>query len=246
MATPTSRSAFKETCLRRLGKPVIKINVSEEQVDDRLDYALAKARDYHFDFVQKTYVPYQVTDLDKTNRYVPVANNIIEVTDLFQLSSTIMGSGAWNVQYQFLLTSMEVFRSMDMSNWVIVMQNLQMLQDLLVGRQPIRFNRFDNKLYIDMSWDFINTGDFLVYEAYVTVDPDLYTKVWGDPWLLQYSTAQIKQQWGENMKKYSGVQMLGGVSFNGQQIYDEATADIQRLEDAVIRDYSLPLYDQIG
>src|SRR5512139_3455383 len=110
MAIPTSRAEFANTCLRRLGAPVLQINVSDEQVDDRIDYALSKARDYHFDYVQKMYVPYQITAQDVTNKYIPVANNVLDVTDLFPLSSTIMGSGAWNVQYQFLLTSMEVFR----------------------------------------------------------------------------------------------------------------------------------------
>lgn len=246
MAIPASRAEFKETCLRRLGKPVIKINVSTEQVDDRIDYALSKFRDYHFDGTQKTYVPYQVTDTDKANKYITVANNVIEVTNLFPVDSTIMGSGAWNVQYQFLLTSMEVFRSMDMSNWVIVMQNLQMIQDILVGKQPIRFNRFDNKLYIDMSWDFLVAGDFLVYEAYVVVDPDTYTKMWADPWLTQYATAQIKQQWGEHLAKYGGMQMPNGMAFNGQRIHDEATREIEKLETEVIRDYSLPVYNMIG
>jgi len=144
---------------------------------------------------------------------------------------------------------MEVFRSLDLSNWVMVMQNLQQIQEVLVGQQPIRHNRYDNKLYIDTSWETIGAGTFIVYSAYVAADPTVQTKVWSDPWLQLYTTAQIKQRWGNIMSKYDGLPIVigtGGLTMNGQRMKEEAEAEIQRLEDRLITDYSQMPMDVIG
>lgn len=246
MSVPASRSDFKEFCLRRLGKPVVSVNVSEEQVDDCVDYALAKARDYHFDFISRTFAKVQITDDDKTNGYVIVPDNIIEIIGIFPVSATLMGVGMWNLQYQAVFTAMDIWGTLDLQGWVVLMQNLQFMQEIFSGQQQIRFSRYDNKLYIDVDWNMINTGDWIVADAYATIDPDTQTKVWGDPWLQQYTTALIKRQWGNNLSKYSGVQMPGGVVFNGQVIKEEAEEEIQRLDATLITDYSIFPQNFIG
>ena len=141
MAPPTDRDEFKALILRRLGDGAITVNVTDDQVEDAIDYSLSRFRDMHFDGSFRTYVPHEITSNNISDGYLTVANNVLEVTEVFPLSSTLMGVGMWNLQYQFLLTSLDLFRSVDLSNWVIVNQNLQMMQGILVGQQPVRFNR---------------------------------------------------------------------------------------------------------
>jgi hypothetical protein len=128
----------------------------------------------------------------------------------------------------------------------MALTHVQYLEQLLVGQQQLRYNRHTNKFYVDMDWNIINVGDYLIIEAYQVVDPAVYSNVWGDRWLARYAAALIKQQWGSNLKKYQGMQLPGGLTFNGQQIYDEATSERKELETEMISSYSLPVTDMIG
>jgi hypothetical protein len=128
----------------------------------------------------------------------------------------------------------------------MALQHIQFLEYILVGKQPLRYNRHVNKLYIDMDWDRINTGEYIIVEAYEVVDPTTYTDAWSDRWLLRYAACLIKQQWGTNLKKFDGMKMPGGLTFNGQKIYDEATGEREVLEKEMIFTYSLPATDMIG
>jgi hypothetical protein len=128
----------------------------------------------------------------------------------------------------------------------MAMQHIQFLEFMLVGKQPLRYNRHINKLYIDMDWDRMNVGEYIIVEAYQVVDPDVYTDAWSDRWLLRYAACLIKQQWGTNLKKFDGMKMPGGLTFNGQKIYDEATNEREALEREMIFSYSLPATDMIG
>ncbi|QMP83908.1 MAG: hypothetical protein [Caudoviricetes sp.] len=246
MASPTTRAEFRENCLRRLGKPVIEINVDEDQVEDRVDEALRYYWDYHFDGSSKTYYKYQVTEQDKINQYVTIPENIIGVVNIFDLGSALGTNNLFNIRYQIALNDLYTLTSVSMVPYYMAMQHIQFLEFLLVGKQPLRYNRNTNRLYIDMDWDRINGGEFLVVEAYEVVDPDLYVDVWKDRWLLRYAACLIKQQWGTNLKKFEGMKMPGGLSFNGQQIYNEATDEREKLEQEMIYTYSLPATDMIG
>jgi len=128
----------------------------------------------------------------------------------------------------------------------MVMEHLALITELLVGQQPIRYNRHRNRLHVDMDWNKMDTGSFLLIEAYQVVDPDTFTDVWGDRWLYLYATALIKRQWGNNLKKFGNMQLPGGVVFNGQQVYDEADAEIKELERDMVTNLSLPAMDMIG
>jgi hypothetical protein len=130
--------------------------------------------------------------------------------------------------------------------YYMALTHIQFLEQMLVGQKQIRYNRHTNKFYVDMDWHIINVDDYLIIEAYQVVDPTTYTNVWGDRWLARYATALIKQQWGTNMKKFSGMQLPGGLTFNGQQTYDEATEERKELENEMITSYSLPVTDMIG
>lgn len=247
MAVPTSRQTFKDYCLRNLGYPVIEINVDDDQVDDRIDEALKYWWDYHFDGTEKTYYKHQVTSTDRTNKYITLPDNIIGAVNLFSIGDpSVRSDDLFNIRYQIALNDLYTLTSVSLIPYYMTMQHLAVIQELLVGRQPIRYNRHRNILHIDMDWNTINNGEWLLVEAYQIVDPNTYTDAWGDRWLLTYATALIKRQWGNNLKKFDGMQMPGGLTFNGQKIYDEAIAEIKELEDEMINSYSLPVADMIG
>jgi len=246
MALPTSRATFKEYCLRALGKPVIEINVDDDQVDDRVDEALKTYWDYHFDGTEKIYYKYQITEQTKIDRYVPMPQNVIGVINLFPVGQALNTNNLFNIRYQIALNDLYTLTSVSMVPYYMALTHVQFLEQMLVGQQPIRYNRHVNRLYIDMDWNILNSCDHIIAEAYQIVDPDVYTDAWADRWLLRYATCLIKQQWGTNLKKFGSMQLPGGLTFNGQQIYDEATQERDKLEQEMISSYSLPVTDFIG
>jgi len=247
MAQPTTRKEFKEWCLRKLGKPVIEINVDQDQVDDRVDEALSYYWDYHFDGAEKTFLKHQITETDKTNGYITVPENIIGVINIFNLSTTSLStSNIFSAQYQFVLNHLHEFANYDLVHYYMNMQHIQFMEEMLSGRQPIRYNRHVNKLHIDTDWSNLSVGNYIVAEAYSIVDPNVYQDVWKDRWLQNYATAKIKYQWGSNLTKFEGMQLPGGVTFNGAQILADAANEIEKLEEDMISSYSLPVHDMIG
>ena len=247
MAIPSSRQEFKDYVLRSLGRPVIEINVDDDQVEDRIDQALKYYADYHFDATDRTYYKHQVTSTDKINKSIALPDNIIGAVSVFSIGDpSVRADDLFNIRYQIALNDLYTLTSVSLVPYYMVMQHLAVIQEMLVGKQPIRFSRHRNILNIDMDWNTINEGEWLIIEAYQVIDPEIYTDVWGDRWLALYTEQLIKRQWGTNLKKYDGMQMPGGISFNGQKIYDEADADIKRMEEEMIMNYSLPVMDMVG
>lgn len=243
---PTSRAEFTEYCLRKLGKPVIEINVDEDQVSDRIDEALRYYWDYHFDGSDKTYYKKLLTQQDITNKYITMPDNIIGVVNIFDLGSALGLNNLFNIRYQIALNDLYTLTSVSMVPYYMAMNHVQFLEQMLIGKQPLRYNRHINKLYIDMSWDQVSPDNYIIVEAYQIVDPDVYTKAWSDRWLARYASCLIKQQWGQNLKKFEGMKMPGGLTFNGQKIFDEATSERVDLEKEMIYSYSIPVTDMIG
>lgn len=247
MAVPTTRAEFKEYCLRELGKPVIEINVDDDQVEDRIDQALRYYWDYHFDGSEMTYYKHQVTSNDITNKYITLPENIIGAVNVFSIGDpSIRADDIFNIRYQIALNDLYTLTSVSLVPYYMAMQHLATMTELLVGMQPIRYSRHKDRLYIDMDWTKLNVGEFIVVQAYEVVDPDVWPDAWGDRWLFLYCTALIKKQWGNNLKKYTGMQLPGGVSFNGQQIYQEAVEEIKDLERDMVNNLSLPAMHMIG
>ena len=247
MAIPSSRSQFKDYVLRSLGHPVIEINVSDDQVEDRIDQALKYYADYHFDATDRTYYKHQVTDADKANKYITLPDNIIGAVSIFSIGDpSVRADDLFNIRYQIALNDLYTLTSVSLVPYYMAMEHLSLITELLVGKQPIRFSRHRNILNVDMDWNTFKTGEYLVVEAYQVINPDTYTDVWGDRWLYTYTEQLVKRQWGNNLKKYDGMQMPGGITFNGQKIYDEADAEIKRMEEEMIMNYSLPVMDMVG
>lgn len=247
MAVPTSRTEFKEYCLRALGKPVIEINVDDDQIEDRIDEALKYYWDYHFDGSERIYYKHLITDTDKANKYITMPENINGVVRIFSIADpSIRSDDLFNIRYQIALNDLYTLTSVSMVPYFMVMENLALIAEMLVGQQPIRYNRHRNQLFVDMDWNSLNVGEYLLVEAYQVIDPNTYTDAWGDRFLARYCTALIKRQWGNNLKKFQGMQLPGGVQFNGQQIYEEADAEIKQIEQDMIINNSLPVMDMVG
>jgi len=243
---PDSREKLKQYCLRALGAPVIKINVSNEQVEDRVDEGLRKYWDYHYDGTDFVYIKHQITDDDKTNGYFVLPDNIIGAINMFDIGDAMSTNNLFDIRYQIALNDLYTLTNVSMIPYYMAMRHIQFIEQLLVGRQPLRYNRRNNRLYVDMDWDRLAVGQYLVIQAYQVVDPEEYSKAYNDAWLLKYVTALIKRQWGANLRKFTGVPMLGGVTVNGQAIYDEAVEELRLLDESLIRDFSIPPADMIG
>lgn len=247
MAAPNSKETFKEYCLRKLGKPVIEINVDDDQVDDRIDEAIRYYWDYHFDGSAKIYYKHQVTATDIQNKYIILPENIIGAVRIFPIGDpSIRADDIFNIRYQIALNDLYTLTNVSLIPYYMVMEHLGLLTEMLVGQQPIRYERHKNRLYVDMDWSSIGAGRFILVEAYEVIDPAVWTDAWNDRWLQNYATALIKRQWGANLTKFTGMQLPGGVQFNGEKILDDAVAEIQKMEDEMIGSYSLPVLDMIG
>lgn len=246
MAQPTTREEFKQWCLRKLGKPVIEINVDDDQVEDRIDEAISYWNDYHFDGVEKTFFKKELNQTDIDNQYITVPENIIGVINIFDIGDSLSTNNLFNIRYQFALNEIYDLSNYNLSNYYLAMQHIQFLEEILVGKQPIRYNRHVNKLHIDMDWGKVQVGEFIIAEAYQVLDPNTYNDMWKDRWLQNYATAKIKYQWGTNLTKFEGMQLPGGVTFNGMQILQDAQQEIDKLEEDMITSYSLPVIDMIG
>ena len=314
----SSRQGLIDYCLRRLGFPVIEINVDEDQIEDRVDDALQYFQEYHFDGVERTYLKHQITgntlkfsglsspsfelgekivgetsgascsllslngttattdttkgvfqagenvtgltsgftralattnfytpgDVDK--QYIPIPDSVIGIIKMFNFNAPGDGmenpNNMFNLVYQFRLNDMYNLLAADLIYYAQVKTTLQMYDQIFPGQRSIRFNRKTDKLYVDVNWnDTFQVGDHIIVECYRILDPSEYTKVYNDMFLKMYTTALIKRQWGENMKKFGGIQLPGGVVLNGQQVYDEAVDEIKQIENEMQLKSELPV-----
>jgi hypothetical protein len=255
MAKPASKEQLKDYCLRKLGFPVIDINVDDDQVDDRIDDAIQLYGEYHFDGSEYDYVAYQITEQDITNKYINLPDSIIGVTRILPIySGTVTNSGSgtnfniFDLNYQLRLNELYEFTSSSYTYYYIARSHIRMLEMILVGENFIRFNRKMDRLHIDMNWSApeVPAGSYIVIECVKYLEPDTYTRVYNDSWLKEYTTQLIKRQWGENMKKYGNYTLPGGIVVNGQQIYDEASSEITRLELKLRDEFEEPPMFEVG
>ncbi len=247
MAQPTTREEFKGWVLRKLGAPVIDINVSDEQIDDRVDEAVDFWRDYHYNGSQLVYMKHQITQADKDNGYVELPATILGISGIFNMQSSIStGGGIFNVQYQFVLNNLEDITGYNITNYFMSMQHLEFLQEMLVGRPMIRYNKHVNRLHIDSGQDAMTVGEYIIIEAYDVIDGTTYADVWSDRFLQNYASALIKEQWGSNLTKFTGMQLVGGVSFNGEQILADAKEERRIMEEEAVQNLQPLSYNYIG
>ena len=268
MAVPSTKATLKEYCLRALGKPVIDINVDDDQVDDRIDEAVQYFAQYHVDGVERMYLKYLVTADDITrmttdvsesvtdnsvtttykraDNFLVVPSSVISVVNVFSLSDRA-NLNMFDVRYQLRLNDLYDFSSTSIVHYEMTMRHLDFLDHILVGEKPMRFNHLSNKLFIDMDWSRdITAGEYLIIEVFRKLNPDDNTDMYDDIYLKRYTTALIKRQWGQNLSKFNGTAMLGGVTLNGPELFSTAIAEQQKLEEEIRLNYEEPAHMQQG
>jgi hypothetical protein len=248
----TSRTEFKTYCLRRLGFPTIQINIDNDQIEDRIDDAIQYWQDYHYDGTQKVYWIHTITQEDVNNKYLDATQAqdsdgnplyILGISRIFPLTDSQATINMFDLRYQLRLNELYDFTSASYINYTLTQQHLRSLELQFTGEVPIRFQRHMQRLYIDWAWGDLEApaGQVVISEAYASINSNSYPYVWNDRWLKEYATALIKRSWGQNMKKFGGIQLPGGVTLNGKETYDEAVAEIERLETEMSTNYFAPL-----
>ena len=268
MAVPSTKATLKEYCLRALGKPVIDINVDDDQVDDRIDEAVQYFAQYHVDGVERMYLKYKVTAADITrmttnasesvtdnsvtttyeraDNFIVVPSSVISVVNVFPLSDRA-NLNMFDVKYQLRLNDLYDFSSTSIVHYEMTMRHLDFLDHILVGEKPMRFNHLSNRLFIDMDWGTDITADeYLIIEVFRKLDPDTHADIYDDLYLKRYATTLIKRQWGQNLSKFSGTAMLGGVTLNGPELFSTAIQEQRQLEEEIRLNYEEPAHMQQG
>lgn len=240
-SAPATREEFKALCFRQLGEPVIKVNVDDVQAEDNITIAVQYFQEFHYDGTEKTYLKHQVTSQDITNQYITLPAGVNSVTQIFPVGGTNQSMTFFDLRYQLRLNDLWDLSSTSYVNYALTMQHLRTLDMIFSGETPIRYNKVSNRLYIDWDWsNDVEGGQWIVIQSRVVTDPNAYNLFWNDRMLKALGTAYIKKQWGHNMKKYGGMQLAGGITMNGQQVFDEASAEIKELEQMIRDTYQEP------
>lgn len=250
MAIPNTKATFIDYVLRSLGFPVIEINVAPEQIDDRVDEAMQYFHMFHMDAMDRVFLSHQITADDISNGYITIAEPVVAIINIIWNAgalSTDFASGAW--QYQADVFGKLGFKSCSdtsLSDYVISMTTLSNVDAILGNHPRIQYSMHSNKLYIDGDWSRFSIGDYIVYEAYIQIDPDEHVDVWNDMWLKEYAIALVGRQWGSNLQKFQQVELPGGITLNGDAIYDQYNTRIETLREEMDNKYSYPPDMMIG
>jgi len=284
MAQPSNKQELISYCKRKLGAPVLEINVADEQIDDLVDDAVQFFQERHFDGVYPAFFKYKITQADidrgrtrggsqapvgiatttttttiagynssttftfeENSNYLQVPPSIIGVNKIFNFDgNNTITHGMFSIKYQLFLNDIYYFGATELLSYAMVKTYLEDLDFLLNTQKQIRFNKRQDRLYLDIDWSSISVNDYIIIDCYTTLDPNDYSRVWNDSFLKQYVTSLIKRQWGQNLIKFQGVKLPGGVELNGRQIYDDAQKEIDVLMEKMSNTYELPPFDMIG
>jgi len=282
MAQPSTRQELIDYCKRKLGAPVLEINVADEQIEDLIDDAIQFFQERHFDGVYPTYYKYKITQGDinrgrsrggtnaavgiatttattsivgvtttfvfeENSNYLQMPPNIIGVNRIFKFEgSNTITHNMFSVKYQLFLNDIYYWGSIELLTYAMTKTYLEDLDFLLNTQKQVRFNKRQDRLYLDIDWSSVMVNDYIVIDCYSTLDPNDYSKVWNDSFIKPYLTSLIKRQWGQNMMKFTGVKLPGGVELNGRQMYDDAQREIEQIMEKMSNTYELPPLDMIG
>lgn len=273
MAQPTSRNELIEYCLRSLGHPVLEVNVDEEQLNDRLDDALQYFQERHLDGVQRVFLKHKLlkeekdvitktpayttaTDpvgagvstaiIEEAQNYIPLPDSVVSVNKVFKTDAHTLSSGMFNIKYQIFLNDLYYYGALDLKNYAMVKGYLEDISRIITPDVQLRFTRKNHRLYLDIDWAMTDTNSYLIIDCYRIVDPEDFPKIYNDYWLKKYLTASIKKQWAQNLSKFNNVQLLGGVTMNGEKLYADAERELEAIEKQLRDEYEFPPLGLIG
>ncbi len=280
MSKPASRQQLIDYCLRRLGAPVLEINLDDDQIDDLVDDALQYFHERHFDGVERMYLKYKITEQDlnrgkadplngvgiqtttgsaniagigtttfnfyENSNFIQVPDSVIGIEKIFKFDTSTISGGMWSIKYQLFLNDLYYFNSVELLQYAMVKTYLEDIDFLLSPDKQIRFNKRQNRLYIDIDWNAKSKDTFIIIDCYRILDPNDFTKVYNDSFLKRYLTALMKRQWGQNLIKFRGVKLPGGIELNGRELYEDGEKEIADIVQRMSMDYELPPYDFIG
>jgi hypothetical protein len=185
-------------------------------------------------------------DLEENQNYIQIPPSVIGINQIFKTRSDTVYDGLFNIRYQLFLNDLYAFGSIDLLQYSMVQTKLEDITFLLNPNMRYRFNIRQDRLYIDADWAQINVNDYFIIDCFRILDPDDFTRVYNDPFLKRYFTALCKKQWGQNLIKFQGVQLPGGIQLNGRQIYDDGVAELAEIRSKMSSDYEMPPLDMIG
>jgi len=282
MAQPSTRAELVDYCKRKLGAPVLEINVADEQIEDLVDDAIQYFHERHFDGTGQVFLKYQITQDDinrgrapsglsatagiattsattsivgtattfsykENSNYLQVPPSVIGVNKIFQFSGgNSITNNMFSVKYQLFLNDVYFFGNTELLSYAMTKTYLEDLDFLLNTHKQIRFNQRMDRLYLDIDWESVTVGDWLILDCFRTLDPNDYTRVYNDSFLKKYFTANLKRQWGQNLIKFQGVKLPGGVELDGRAIYEDAMKDLEIIREMMSNTYELPPLDMIG
>jgi hypothetical protein len=280
MAKPTTRQELIDYCLRKLGAPVLEINLDDDQIDDLVDDALQYFNERHFDGVERMYLKYKITQADidrgrgngtngvgivtttgstnisgigtttfnfyETSNFIQVPDSVIGIEKVFRFDTSSISGGMFSIKYQLFLNDLYYFNSVELLQYAMVKSYLEDIDFLLTTDKQIRFNKRQNRMYLDIDWGSQTVGNFLVIDCYRALDPSSFTKVYNDSFMKKYLTALMKKQWGQNLIKFRGVKLPGGIELNGRELYEDGERELADIKQRMTMEYELPPYDFIG
>ena len=186
-------------------------------------------------------------DWEENSNYLQVPPSVIGVEKVFHFDgSQSMSSGMFSIKYQLFLNDIYFWGAMEMLTYNMTRTYLADLEFALTTQKQFRFNQRMDRLYLDVSWGELTPGDYLVIDCFRTLDPNDYARVWNDSFLKKYTTALLKKQWGQNLIKFQGVKLPGGVELNGREIYEDGVKELETIREMMSNTYELPPLDMIG
>ncbi len=292
MAKPSSRQELVEYALRRLGAPVLEINVADDQLDDILDDTIQHFQERHYDGVIRTYLKYELTqaDIDRGSNFNPFTNpeistatnmyagatgvttsKYIENSNYIQLPDHIigvervmvppaatgsagyypglgLGSGGSPVAMGGYagLGGMGMLGGGDMISIYMAQMWRSTYEYLFDPAAMIRFNKRQDRLYLDINWNRLTAGSIIVIDCYRALDPAEFCQIYNDSWVKKYLVSAIKKQWGQNLIKFTGTKLPGGIEMNGRQLYDDGVRELEEIKRDMSSSFELPPLDFVG
>ena len=281
MAKPSTRQELIDYCLRRLGAPVLEINVDDDQIDDLVDDAFQYFQERHFDGVERMYLKYELTDDDisrgkasgtsgvgivttsatstnisgygtttsnfyENSNFIQIPDSVVGIEKVFKFDTSSISGGMFSIKYQLFLNDLYYFNSVELLQYSMTKSYLEDIDFLLTTDKQVRYNKRQDRLYLDIDWNQQSAGNFLVIDCYRILDPSDYAGVYNDSFVKKYLTSLIKRQWGQNLIKFRGVKLPGGIELNGREIYEDAERELDQLKQTMMLEHELPPLDLIG